>query len=130
MMMFDTEGVVLAALIFVAAMLYASVGHAGASGYLAAMALFGVAPEVMKPTALTLNILVALIATFKFYRVGAFSWRIFLPLAAGSVPLAWRMRSRNPNTQMPPLGTAIVDEEGLALIERWINLNPRKELSP
>lgn len=87
MMMFDTEGVVLAALIFVAAMLYASVGHAGASGYLAAMALFGVAPEVMKPTALTLNILVALIATFKFYRVGAFSWRIFLPLAAGSVPL-------------------------------------------
>jgi uncharacterized membrane protein YfcA len=89
MMMFDTEGVVLAALIFVAAMLYASVGHAGASGYLAAMALFGVAPEVMKPTALTLNILVALIATFKFYRVGAFSWRIFLPLAAGSVPLAW-----------------------------------------
>jgi uncharacterized protein len=48
-MMFDTEGVALAALIFVAAMLYASVGHAGASGYLAAMALFGVAPEVMKP---------------------------------------------------------------------------------
>jgi uncharacterized protein len=88
-MLADAAGALLAALIFVAAMLYASVGHAGASGYLAAMALFGVAPAVMKPTALALNILVAVIATLKFYRVGAFSWRIFLPLAAGSIPLAW-----------------------------------------
>lgn len=64
-------------------------GHAGASGYLAAMALFGVAPEVMKPTALTLNLLVASIASFKFYRAGHFSWRIFWPFAATSVPLAF-----------------------------------------
>lgn len=79
----------LAALIFAAATLYSSVGHAGASGYLAAMALFGLAPEVMKPTALTLNILVAVIATTKFYRAGFFSWRLFKPLAIASVPFAF-----------------------------------------
>jgi len=80
---------VLTALIFLAALLYSSVGFAGASGYLAAMALFGLAPEVMRPTALTLNIFVAVIATIKFYRAGAFSWRLFWPLAATSVPLAF-----------------------------------------
>jgi len=76
-------------LIFLAAILYASVGHGGASGYLAVMALFGVAPQVMKPTALTLNILVSLIALIKFYRAGCFSWRLFLPFALTSVPLAF-----------------------------------------
>ncbi|WP_448335566.1 sulfite exporter TauE/SafE family protein [Bellilinea sp.] len=76
-------------LIFLAAILYASVGHGGASGYLAVMALFGVAPAVMKPTALTLNILVSLIALIKFYRAGCFSWRLFLPFALTSVPLAF-----------------------------------------
>ena len=75
--------------IFVMALLYSSVGHAGASGYLAAMALFGVTAAVMKPAALTLNILVATIATIQFYRTGLFSWRIFLPFAASSVPLAF-----------------------------------------
>lgn len=77
------------ALIFVAAVLYSSVGHGGASGYIAVMALAGIAPEVMKPTALVLNILVALIATYKFYRVGAFSWRLFWPLAITAVPMAY-----------------------------------------
>lgn len=55
-------------LIFVAAVLYSSVGHGGASGYLAAMALFELAPEVMKPTALVLNVIVAAITTIKFYQ--------------------------------------------------------------
>ena len=76
-------------LIFFAAMLYSSVGHAGASGYLAILALFGVAPAVMKPTALTLNILVATIATLKFYRAGCFSWRLLWPFAAASIPCAF-----------------------------------------
>ncbi len=80
---------VLTALIFLAALLYSSVGFAGASGYLAAMALFGLAPEVMRPTALTLNIFVAVIATIKFYRAGAFSWKLFWPLAVTSVPFAF-----------------------------------------
>lgn len=80
---------VLACLMFAAAALYASVGHAGASGYLAAMALFGLAPAVMKPTALTLNVVVAVVATAKFYRAGCFSWRLFWPFALTSVPLAF-----------------------------------------
>jgi uncharacterized membrane protein YfcA len=79
----------LAALIFAVAVLYSTVGHAGASGYLAAMALFGVAPAVMKPTALTLNILVALVASAKFYRAGFFSWRIFWPFAVASIPASF-----------------------------------------
>lgn len=70
-------------------MLYSSVGHAGASGYLAAMALLGVTPQVMRPTALTLNILVALVATIKFYRAGYFSWSIFWPFALTSIPFAF-----------------------------------------
>jgi uncharacterized membrane protein YfcA len=73
----------------VIALLYASVGHAGASGYLAIMALVGIAPAVMKPSALALNILVSLIAVYQFYRAGAFSWRIFLPLAVTSIPFAF-----------------------------------------
>jgi len=83
------EDIALTALILAAALLYSSVGHAGASGYLAAMALMGVSPAVMKPTALTLNILVAVIATVKYYRVGAFSWRLFWPFALASIPFAY-----------------------------------------
>lgn len=79
----------LSLLILGAAALYSSVGHGGASGYLAAMALFGMAPAVMKPTALALNILVSAIATIRFYRVQCFSWRIFLIFAATSIPLAF-----------------------------------------
>jgi uncharacterized protein len=75
--------------IFVAAILYSSVGHGGASGYLAAMALFGVAPAVMKPTALVLNIIVAAIATLKFYRAGYFNRSLFIPFAIGSIPCAF-----------------------------------------
>ncbi|TSA21333.1 MAG: sulfite exporter TauE/SafE family protein [Betaproteobacteria bacterium] len=84
-----TFDVLLTLLIFIAALLYSSVGHGGASGYLAAMALMGVAPEVMKATALTLNIFVASIAVMKFYRAGAFSWTLFWPFALASVPFAW-----------------------------------------
>jgi uncharacterized protein len=83
------EIVTLSLLILLAAALYSSVGHGGASGYLAAMALFGLAPAQMKPTALCLNILVASIATFRFYRAGCFSWRLFWPFAVASIPLAF-----------------------------------------
>jgi uncharacterized protein len=87
--MSETATLLLPFVIFVMALLYSSVGHAGASGYLAAMALFGIAPLVMRPAALTLNILVATIATVQFYRAGCFSWRILLPFAAASAPLAF-----------------------------------------
>lgn len=79
----------LATLILVAALLYSSVGQAGASGYLAVMALWGIAPGTMKPTALTLNILVATITALKFYRAGHFSWRLFWPLALSSIPFSF-----------------------------------------
>lgn len=80
---------IIALMMGVIALLYSSVGHAGASGYLAVMALMGVAPMVMKPSALMLNIVVSLIAVYQFYRAGAFSWRIFLSLAATSIPFAF-----------------------------------------
>lgn len=76
-------------LIFFAALLYASVGHGGASGYLAVMALLSVAPESMRPAALALNVLVSSIALYKFYRVKAFSLQLLLPIIAGSIPFAF-----------------------------------------
>jgi uncharacterized protein len=84
-----SETLIIAILFFVGAALYASVGHGGASSYLAIMGLFSLSPDVMKPTALALNILVASVATFKFYRVGLFSWRLFWPFAVASIPAAF-----------------------------------------
>lgn len=79
----------LAAGMLVAAFGYASVGHGGASAYLAAMALAGIAPPEMRPVALLLNILVSSLATWKFWRAGHFRWRLFWPFAAVSTPLAY-----------------------------------------
>jgi len=79
----------LALLVFAAAALYSMVGHGGASAYLAAMALFGLAPAVMRPTALVLNILVSAIAAVQFARAGRFSWSTFWPFAIGAVPAAF-----------------------------------------
>src|SRR6266436_2906594 len=73
----------------VIALLYSSVGHAGASGYIATMTLFGIAPIVIRPTALVLNILVASIGTFQFWRAGYFSWKLFWPFALLSIPAAY-----------------------------------------
>ena len=81
--------VVLTCLIFAAALLYSSVGHAGASGYLAAMALMGVSASVMKPTALVLNIIVATIATVRFYKAGCFSWPTLWPFVIAAIPLSF-----------------------------------------
>ncbi len=75
--------------VFAVAFLYSCVGHAGASGYIAAMTLLGLAPAVIKPTALALNILVATIASWQFRRAGHFSWKLFWPLALASVPCAF-----------------------------------------
>jgi hypothetical protein len=76
-------------LLFVVAFLYASVGHGGASGYLALMALYNIAPTLMKPTALLLNIFVSLVAFIQFYKAKHFNWKIFLPLALASLPMAF-----------------------------------------
>jgi uncharacterized membrane protein YfcA len=84
-----SETLIIAILFLAAAALYASVGHAGASAYLAVMGLFNFAPDVMKPTALALNILVAVVATVQFYRAGLFSWSLFWPFAVASIPAAF-----------------------------------------
>ncbi len=73
-------------LLFLVAFLYSSVGHGGAIGYLALMALFSVAPEVMKPTALLLNLFVFIVSFIQFYRGGYFKWKIFWPFALASWP--------------------------------------------
>src|SRR4051812_37818485 len=85
----DGSEYLLGALIFVAALLYSSVGHGGASGYLAAMALFGLPQGIMRPTALVLNILVASVGTWRFARAGYFRWSSFWPYAVASIPLAF-----------------------------------------
>ena len=73
----------------VIAFLYSSVGHAGASGYIATMTLFGLATTVIRPTALVLNILVASIGAFQFWRAGHFAWKLFWPFAVLSIPAAY-----------------------------------------
>jgi len=71
-----------AALFLLVAVLYSSVGHAGASGYIAAMTLLGFAPEQMRPTALALNLLVGAIGLYRFWRGGHVRWRNILPSPA------------------------------------------------
>lgn len=80
---------ILCGLLFLAALLYSSVGHAGASAYLAAMALMGLAPAVMKPTALCLNLCVASLVIWRYGRAGLWDLRLAALFAAGAVPLAF-----------------------------------------
>jgi len=76
-------------LLFIVAFLYASVGHGGASGYLALMALAGVAPAEMRPTALILNLFVSATSFIQFYRGGHFRFRVFWPFIVASIPMAF-----------------------------------------
>lgn len=86
----DTATVFALCLLFaVGAALYSSVGHGGASAYIAAMALFSVAPEVMKPTALALNLLVAGFGTWRYARRGLTNWRLVFAFALTAVPAAF-----------------------------------------
>ncbi len=83
------DAFLLAALFFGTAILYASVGHGGASGYLAGMALVGLPQSVMKPTALVLNLVVAGVVTLRFHRARLIEWRTLAPFLLGSAPLAF-----------------------------------------
>ena len=83
------EFVALAAAMFLIALLYSSVGHAGASGYIAVLTLFGFGVEEIRPAALTLNILVAAVGFVQWWRGGYFSWSLFWPFALLSVPAAF-----------------------------------------
>ena len=79
----------LTALLFAVSFLYSSVGHGGASGYIALMALMGMAPIVIRPAALSLNVIVAGFATYRFIKAGYLDWRNVVPLVVVSVPLAF-----------------------------------------
>src|SRR3990172_5954474 len=76
-------------LLFGVAFLYSSVGHGGASGYLALMAIFGMAPSMMKSSALIMNVCVSFIAFFHYYREGHFKWKLFFPFAVASIPASF-----------------------------------------
>lgn len=91
-------------LFFLIAVLYSSVGHAGASGYLAVMALLSFAPETIKPTSLVLNVVVAGIASWRYLRAGCFSGKVFWPLAAVALPLAFV----GGRLELPPRAFAVV----------------------
>lgn len=155
----STQLALLAAMIFLAALLYASVGHAGASGYLAAMALLGIAPEVMKPAALAMNVLVAAIATYRFGSTPYFKPQLLWPFAVGSVPLAfvggamqlpfssyrvlvgvsllvsaawmaWRINRPEPLARPPKLAAAVAIGAGLGLLSGLTGVGGGIFLSP
>jgi uncharacterized protein len=84
-----TTVVALALLFALGAALYSSVGHGGASAYIAAMALFSVAPETMKPTALALNLLVAGFGAWRYWSRGLSNWRLVLAFAVTATPAAF-----------------------------------------
>jgi uncharacterized membrane protein YfcA len=87
--MTPTEIIALAAVMAVIAVIYSMVGLGGGSGYLMVMGVAGLAPEVMKPTALMLNLVVATTALVRFSRVGGFRWRPLWPFVITSVPFAF-----------------------------------------
>jgi uncharacterized membrane protein YfcA len=76
-------------LLFIVAFLYASVGHGGASGYLALMVLFSFAPSAMKSSSLILNIFVSFISFYQYYKGGHFKWKLFLPFVITSIPASF-----------------------------------------
>ena len=100
---------VLSVLFFISALLYSSVGHGGASGYLAMMGLVGVVPSMMKPTALCLNILVST-SNWRFYSAKNFSWQIFIPLAITAIPMAFigGMTHLPSHLYKPIVGTVLI----------------------
>lgn len=73
----------------IVAFLYASVGHGGASGYIAVMSLFALPISVIKPTALVLNILVSGISFYFYYREKKFDFKLFYPFAITSIPCSY-----------------------------------------
>src|SRR6188768_2293333 len=84
-----TTVALIALLMAMAAALYSSVGHGGASAYLAIMALFAVTPEVMRPTALALNLVVAGFGSARYWLRGQVNWKLLFAFAVTAAPAAW-----------------------------------------
>ena len=87
--MFEAQTLLIAGCLFLGAILYTSVGHAGASAYIAVMTLFDLPPAVIKPTALTLNIFVSSYTSLRYIKSKLFNKSLFLYLSLGSVPAAY-----------------------------------------
>lgn len=119
--------ILLSCSLFVGAVLYTSVGHAGASAYIAIMALFGVEQAVMKPTALVLNIFVATFASYRFIRAGFIDYRIALYSLLGAIPMAYLGGSihLDPAIYKPLVGSILVL---VAVKFLWPNMKKRDEL--
>ena len=145
--------------LFVVGFVYASVGHGGASGYLATMALFGVAPALLKPSALLLNLFVSTVSFWQFYRAGYFRWEKFWPFAVASVPLAfigakiplsdtlyrqllagclllvvirlvWTVRGQEEQSEPVPLGVGLLTGGAIGLLSGMIGIGGGIILSP
>lgn len=123
---FQTAEILIVVAVFLVAVLYSSVGHGGASGYLGVMALFGVAAAVTRPTSLVLNLFVAGIAFVQFYRARNFEWKIFLPFAAASIPLAFL----GGTIQLPTTVYKIILGAALILAATRLAINLKSEDEP
>ena len=104
--------------LFVIAFLYSSVGHGGGTGYLALLAIYGIAPVLMKPTALTLNVFVSAIAFYSYYKAGYFRWKLILPFLISSIPFAYlgALTKVNPSTYKIILGIFLLIAIGRMLL--------------
>jgi len=123
---------ILAALFLLVGFLYSSVGHAGASGYLAVMGLWGMSAAVMKPTSLALNIVVAVIGTIQFVSAGHFRWRLFWPFAVMSIPLAFvgGMIKLPPEIYKPLIGAILLFSAWRLWVGSLEKEEPKTELPP
>ena len=104
--------------LFVIAFLYSSVGHGGGTGYLALLALWGIAPLLIKPTALTLNVFVSAIAFYSYYKAGYFKWKLIFPFLISSIPCAYlgALTRVNPSTYKIILGIFLLISIGRMLL--------------
>lgn len=88
-MTFELIDVAISLCLMLGAILYTSVGHAGASIYIAIMAIFSVKTSVIKPTALVLNIFISSFTSWRFIKNGFFDLKILTPIALGAIPFAF-----------------------------------------
>jgi len=127
-MYFDS---LLIASIFIVALFYASIGHGGASGYLAVMSLFAVEIQLMRPSALILNLFVSGIAFYHYNKNGFFKWRLFYPFAIASIPASFvgGLIAVDPGIYKIILGISLVVAVIRMLFFDNFQKEPRKQLS-